>query len=352
MERWQQAGVFDQLHHVLLAKLNAASCRDWSKACVDGSHIRAKRRGRHRSVAGRPASSRPRRTMLPEREAGMRPGRLPCPPPSRLSPPHHPRQGRPRLPHRPASTRPRQWGKPERISQAPPIYMALAVTAEPHRDLLGLWVGGEGGEGTKHWLRVLTKLKNRGVEDILMLVCDGLKSLPDAVGAVWPKAVVQTCVIHLLRASFHSAGRQDWDKAAEELKPACIAPTKDAASSRFLEAFEEGGRKYPAIVRSWENAWAEFVPFPHFDAEVRRIVCTTNAIESVNARLRRKPHQQPTLSSETNLVTPKTLQTRATGTYRMISTVTALPCSVSAVQNAHEIAVRWCQRSAASSLTW
>jgi transposase-like protein len=168
-----------------------------------------------------------------------------------------------------------------------PVYMALAVTAEGHRDILGLWAGGEGGEGAKHWLRVLTELKNRGVQDVLMLVCDGLKGLPDAVGEVWPQTVVQTCVVHLLRASFRYAARQDWDKIAKALKPVYTAATEDAATSRFLEFCEEWGGKYPAIVRLWENAWAEFVPFLQFDAEIRRIVCTTNAIESVNARIRR-----------------------------------------------------------------
>ncbi len=148
--------------------------------------------------------------------------------------------------------------------------MALAVTAEGHRHP-----------------RAVGRLKNRGVEDVLMLVCDGLKGLPDAVGEVWPKTVVQTCVVHLLRASFRYAGRQDWDKIAKALKPAYTAPTEDAATSRFLEFCEEWGTKYPAIVRLWDNAWAEFVPFLQFDAEIRRIVCTTNAIESVNARIRR-----------------------------------------------------------------
>nr|AHX39407.1 hypothetical protein wt6.30c [Streptomyces sp. WT6] len=167
-----------------------------------------------------------------------------------------------------------------------PIYMALAVTGEGHRDILGLWAG-DGGEGAKHWLRVLTELKNRGLEDVLMLVCDGLKGLPDAVGEVWPKTVVQTCVVHLLRASFRYAARQDWDKISKALKPVYSAPTEDAATSRFLEFTEAWGDKYPAIVRLWENAWAEFVPFLQFDTEIRRIICTTNAIESVNARIRR-----------------------------------------------------------------
>lgn len=167
-----------------------------------------------------------------------------------------------------------------------PIYVALAVTAEGHRDILGLWAG-DGGEGAKHWLRVLSELKNRGVDDVLMLVCDGLKGLPDAVGEVWSRTVVQTCVVHLLRASFRYAARQDWDKIAKALKPIYTAPTEDAATTRFLEFAETWGKKYPAIVRLWESSWAEFTPFLQFDAEIRRIVCTTNSIESVNARIRK-----------------------------------------------------------------
>ncbi|MGR8010657.1 IS256 family transposase [Streptomyces hypolithicus] len=167
-----------------------------------------------------------------------------------------------------------------------PIYVALAVTAEGHRDILGLWAG-DGGEGAKHWLRVLSELKNRGVEDVLMLVCDGLKGLPNAVGEVWPRTVVQTCVVHLLRASFRYAARQDWDKIAKALKPVYTAPSEDAATTQFLEFAEVWGKKYPAIVRLWESSWAEFTPFLQFDAEIRRIVCTTNSIESVNARIRK-----------------------------------------------------------------
>ncbi|MFG2979240.1 IS256 family transposase [Streptomyces sp. NPDC048331] len=167
-----------------------------------------------------------------------------------------------------------------------PIYVALAVTVEGTREILGLWAG-DGGEGAKYWLQVLTEIKNRGVEDVCMVVCDGLKGLPDAIGTVWPQAITQTCVVHLLRASFRYAARQDWDKISKALKPVYTAPTEDAATTRFLEFSEAWGRKYPAIVRLWENAWAEFVPFLQFDTEIRRIVCTTNAIESVNARIRK-----------------------------------------------------------------
>src|SRR4051812_35148644 len=129
-----------------------------------------------------------------------------------------------------------------------PIYVALAVTCEGRRDILGLWAG-DGGEGAKYWLHVLTELKNRGVADVLMVVCDGLTGLPDAVTTVWPRTIVQTCVVHLLRNSFRYAARQDWDKIAKALKPVYTAPTEDAATERFLEFAEAWGRKYPAIVK-------------------------------------------------------------------------------------------------------
>lgn len=167
-----------------------------------------------------------------------------------------------------------------------PIYVALAVTVEGNRDILGLWAG-DGGEGAKYWQQVLTEIKNRGVEDVLMLVCDGLKELPASVANVWPDTIVQTCIVHLMRNSFRYAARQDWDAISRGLKPVYQASTVDQAEERFLEFAEVWGKKYPAIVRLWESAWAEFVPFLHFDREIRRIVCTTNAIESVNARIRK-----------------------------------------------------------------
>jgi transposase-like protein len=167
-----------------------------------------------------------------------------------------------------------------------PIYVALAVTCDGQRDILGLWAG-DGGEGAKYWLHVLTELRNRGVADVLMVVCDGLTGLPDAVTTVWPRTVVQTCVVHLLRNSFRYAGRQHWDAIAKALKPVYTAPTEAAARERFAEFADTWGARYPAIVRLWENAWAEFVPFLAFDVEIRRVICSTNAIESVNARIRR-----------------------------------------------------------------
>ena len=104
---------------------------------------------------------------------------------------------------------------------------------------------------------------------------------------MWPQAVTQTCVVHLLRNSFRYAGRQHWDAIAKALRPVYTAPTEAAALERFLEFAEAWGGRYPAIVRLWENAWSEFVPFLAFDTEIRRVVCSTNAIESVNARIRR-----------------------------------------------------------------
>ena len=167
-----------------------------------------------------------------------------------------------------------------------PIYVALAVTVDGCRDILGLWAG-DGGEGAKFWFAVCTELRNRGVEDVLMAVCDGLKGLPEAIGEVWPQTVVQTCVVHLLRNSFRYAGRQHYDAIAKALRPVYTAPTEAAAAERFLEFAQAWGEKYPAIVKLWENAWAEFTPFLAFDPEIRRVICSTNAIESVNSRIRR-----------------------------------------------------------------
>ena len=175
-----------------------------------------------------------------------------------------------------------------------PIYVALAVTSEGRRDILGLWAGeapsvtgAPGGEGAKYWLHVLTEIKNRGVGDVLMVVCDGLTGLPDAISAVWSATITQTCVVHLLRNSFRYAGRQHYEAIARALRPVYTAPTEAAAMERFLEFCQTWGERYPAIVRLWENAWSEFVPFLSFDVEIRKIICTTNAIESVNSRIRR-----------------------------------------------------------------
>jgi transposase-like protein len=169
-----------------------------------------------------------------------------------------------------------------------PIYIALAVTVEGTRDILGLWAGEHGdGEGAKYWLRVLSEIKNRGTRDCLIVVCDGLKGLPDAIATVWPATIVQTCIVHLLRNSFRYASRKDWAAIAKDLKPVYTAPSEQAALDRFAEFSEKWEKRYPAIIRLWTNAWAEFVPFLQFDQDIRTVICTTNAIESINARIRR-----------------------------------------------------------------
>jgi putative transposase len=169
-----------------------------------------------------------------------------------------------------------------------PVYLALGVTADGEREILGLWAGEHGdGEGAKYWLRVLTEIKNRGVQDVCMVVCDGLKGLPDAVSAVWEKTIVQACIVHLLRNTFKYASKKYWAQVAKDIKPVYTAASEAEALDRFAEFAGKWEKRYPAIIRLWENAWAEFVPFLQFDREIRTVICTTNAIESINARLRR-----------------------------------------------------------------
>ena len=146
-----------------------------------------------------------------------------------------------------------------------PIYVAIGVTVEGERDILGLWVG-DGGEGAKFWAHVLTEIKNRGTQDVCIVVCDGLTGLPDAVASVWPRAIVQACVVHLIRASFRYASRRDWPELAKDLKPIYTAATEAAALERLAEFAGRWETKYPAIVKVWESSWAEFVPFLEFRA--------------------------------------------------------------------------------------
>lgn len=167
-----------------------------------------------------------------------------------------------------------------------PVYTAIGVTIDGQRDILGLWAG-TGGEGAKYWLQVLTEVKNRGVEDVCIVCCDGLKGLPDAIGATWPLAVVQTCVLHLIRNTFRLASRADWDRMARDLRPVYTAVNEADAQARLEEFHDAWGAKYPAIKGLWDAAWAEFVPFLDYSPEIRRVIYSTNAIESLNARMRR-----------------------------------------------------------------
>jgi putative transposase len=167
-----------------------------------------------------------------------------------------------------------------------PVYVAVGVTVAGERDILGLWAG-DGSEGAKFWLSVLTEIKNRGVADVCIVVCDGLKGLPEAITTVWELAIVQACVIHLIRNTFRYASRRYWDEMSRDLRPVYTAPSEAAAKERWAEFAGKWGTRYPAIVRLWDNAWSEFVPFLDYDVEIRRVICSTNAIESINARYRR-----------------------------------------------------------------
>ena len=166
------------------------------------------------------------------------------------------------------------------------VHIALGVRADGSKEILGLWL--EQNEGAKFWLRVMNELKNRGVEDVLIAIVDGLKGFPEAITAVFPQAMVQTCIVHLLRHSLDFVSWKDRKSVAAALKDIYRAVDADAAQAA-LGAFEESpwGKKYPAIGQSWRRAWAEVVPFYAFPGEVRRILYTTNAIEALNSKLRR-----------------------------------------------------------------
>jgi putative transposase len=166
------------------------------------------------------------------------------------------------------------------------IHIALGVRADGTKEILGLWL--EQNEGAKFWLRVMNELKNRGVEDVLIAVVDGLKGFPEAITAVFPQATVQTCIVHLLRHSLDFVSWKDRKPVAAALKGIYRAIDADAGEAA-LTAFEQSfwGQKYPAIGQSWRRAWGEVVPFYAFPGDVRRILYTTNAIEALNAKLRR-----------------------------------------------------------------
>ena len=167
-----------------------------------------------------------------------------------------------------------------------PAYQVIGVDVEGRKHVLGIWMG-DGDEGAKFWLAVLTEVKNRGVADVLIVCCDGLKGLPDAIETTWPQAVVQTCVIHLLRGSTRYCSYKDRKAIAQALRPIYTAVNEQAAADA-LDDFElTWGDRYPAIVRLWRSAWERFTPFLAYPAELRKIVYTTNLIESVNYQLRK-----------------------------------------------------------------
>jgi putative transposase len=166
------------------------------------------------------------------------------------------------------------------------VYLAIGMRCSGHKELLGIWI--EQTEGAKFWLRVLTELKNRGVQDILIAVVDGLKGFPEAITSVFPKTVVQTCIVHLIRYSMHFVSWKERKLISAALKPIYQAESAAAARER-LEDFAAGpwGQKYPAIAQSWRRNWEQVIPFFAFAAELRKIIYTTNAIESLNAEVRK-----------------------------------------------------------------
>ena len=166
------------------------------------------------------------------------------------------------------------------------VYLALGVRADGRKEILGLWI--EQTEGAKFWLRVMAELKNRGVEDVLIAVVDGLKGFPEAITAVFPRAQVQTCIVHLIRGSLDFVSYKDRKAVASALKEVYRAKDADAGAAA-LDAFAASGwgLKYPAIAMAWRRNWAAVIPFFAFPADVRRLIYTTNAIEALNAKLRR-----------------------------------------------------------------
>ena len=166
------------------------------------------------------------------------------------------------------------------------IYLALAVLPDGHRDILGLWI--EQTEGAKFWMKVFSDLKTRGCQDILIAVTDGLKGMSEALAAVYPQTTLQTCIVHLIRHSMEFANWNERKPMAAALRPIYAAPSADAASAA-LDAFERGpwGQKFPTVVAIWRRAWAQVIPFFAFPPDVRRLIYTTNALESVHGQLRK-----------------------------------------------------------------
>jgi transposase-like protein len=183
------------------------------------------------------------------------------------------------------------------------VYVALGVTPEGEREVLGLWIANN--EGAKFWLSVMNNLRNRGVEDILIAVVDGLKGFPDAINAAFPDTTVQTCIVHLVRHSLNFCGWKDRKAVAKDLKRIYQA-TDDTEAEKALAGFEaEWGQKYPSIAPSWRRAWQEVIPFFAFPPAVRKIIYTTNAIESLNRVIRKTTKTRgsfPTDDAATKLI--------------------------------------------------
>jgi len=180
-------------------------------------------------------------------------------------------------------------------------HLAVGVDHEGRKEVLGIWI--ETTEGAKFWLRVMNELKARGVQDVLIAVCDGLTGLPEAINAVWPQTKVQTCIVHLIRASLRWVNYKDRKRVAAALRPIYGAPT-EAAAREALDALEDSdiGREYPGIIRRWRESWELVIPFFEFAPEVRKVIYTTNMIESINATLRKSTRNRGHFPSDEALV--------------------------------------------------
>src|SRR5215467_6547271 len=179
-----------------------------------------------------------------------------------------------------------------------PVYLAIGIDCEGAKQVLGMWIGPTTGESSKFWLTVLSELKSRGVADVCIVCCDGLTGLPDAINVTWPQAVVQLCVVHLIRASLRYASRKYWVPLARDLKLIYTA-ADEAAAAAALEAFAASWeQRYPAIIKLWRAHWEQFTPFLAFPPEVRKVIYTTNLIESMNARLRKATRNRGKFPSE------------------------------------------------------
>lgn len=165
------------------------------------------------------------------------------------------------------------------------VYLALGVNLNGDKELLGLWV--EQTEGAKFWLRVVTELKNRGVQDIFIACVDGLKGFPEAIEAVFPKAAVQLCIVHMVRYSLNFVSWKLRKVVAADLRTIYTAATVEEAEMRLAEFDAKWGAEFPSIVQSWQRNWARIVPFFDYPADIRKVIYTTNAIESVNMSLRK-----------------------------------------------------------------
>lgn len=186
--------------------------------------------------------------------------------------------------------------KDSRIVKNKAVYLALGVTGDGQREVLGLWIAEN--EGAKFWLSVMTELRNRGVQDILIAVVDGLKGFPDAINSAFPETMVQTCIVHLVRHSLNFCSWKDRKAVAARLREIYSAETAEAARDALEEFDGEWGRQYPSIAQAWRRAWDEVIPFFAFSPEIRRVIYTTNAIESLNRVIRKAIKTRGSFPSE------------------------------------------------------